>query len=86
MTKSISDGVEIVQMWQNPPLLVGEEFAKVISVRLNKPGQVLEYKIDNRYKKGNIKIVKGVVRGNKETLSLKPLFPPNQGVAHDQIY
>jgi hypothetical protein len=59
----------------NPPLVATPEMAKVISVQLNKPGQYLEMKADNRYKDGNIRIVKGVVRGNKNTISLNRLEP-----------
>lgn len=70
------DEIEIVQRWANPPLVATPEMAKVISVKLGKPGEYLEMKVDNRYRDGNIRIVKGVVRGNKDTISLKPLFPP----------
>lgn len=76
MTKD-NNQIEFVQRWINPPLVATPEMAKVISVRLGKPGQVLEMKTDNRYKDGNIKIVQGVVRGNKNTISLDYLEQPN---------
>lgn len=64
---------EYLQIWMNPPLVATPQMAKVISAQLGKPGAVMEMKVDNRYRNGNIKIVKGVVRGNKDTISLKPV-------------
>jgi hypothetical protein len=55
----------------NPPFIATPEMAKVIKVQIGKPGAVMEMKKDNRYKDGNIKLVKGVVRGNENTISLK---------------
>lgn len=70
--------LETVQMWSklNPPMVVGRSFAKVIQAKLTNPEQVLEMKVDNRYKDGNIKIVKSVVRGNKNTISIEYAQPP----------
>ena len=70
-----------LQFKLNPPMVSTPEMAKVISVQLNKPGQVLEMKPDNRYKDGNIQMVKGVVRGNKKTISLDTL---KKGLTHEQ--
>lgn len=69
--------IEFVQRWMNPPLVASREMAKVIQVKLTKPGQVLEMKVDNRYKDGNVQIVKGIVRGNKNTIALDYASPPN---------
>lgn len=65
--------------WLNPPLVATPEMAKVIKVQLGNPGQILEMKVDNRYKKGNIQIVKGVVRGHKDTISLHHIQPTTKG-------
>lgn len=51
------------------------KLTKLIQVKLGKSGAVLEMKYDNRYKDGNFRIVNGVVRGNKNTLELKPFAP-----------
>jgi hypothetical protein len=53
------------------PFIATPTMAKLIKSRLGKPGSVIEMKYDNRFKDGNFKIVKGVVRGNKNTLELK---------------
>ena len=71
---SLLKQLEIVQYWTrlNPPLLATPAMGKIIQARFN-PGSVLEMKVDNRYKDGNIKLVKGVVRGNSNTISLDHL-------------
>jgi len=58
------------------PLVVGHDLGKMIKARLGTPGSVLVMRVDNRYKDGNIKTVKGVLRGNKDTMSIERITPP----------
>ncbi len=67
--------LDFTTSFSRPPLICTPEMGKVIKARLGKPGAVMEMKIDNRYKDGNIKIVKGVVRGNKYTIMLTYYTP-----------
>jgi len=40
------------------------------------PGSYISLKTDNRYKDGNVKLVKGKLRGNKRTMALEHLVVP----------
>lgn len=59
----------------SPPLIVGAELGKVIT-GAKFQGSTIEIRKDNRYKDGNIKIVKGVVRGNSKTVKITRATPP----------
>lgn len=62
----------------NLPYVATPQMAKLLKVKLGTPGAVLEMKYDNRYKDGNFRIVKGIVRGNKNTLELRRYSPPQE--------
>ncbi len=66
---------EQIRYGLNPPIVVGRELAKVIT-GAQIGGKPIEIKADNRYKDGNIRIVDGVVRGNKRTVLTYPLQNP----------
>lgn len=61
----------------NPPLAVGDDMAKFVT-GIKYKGTPLEIRADNRYKDGNIRIVRGVLRGNKRTVKVERLEPPKQ--------
>lgn len=63
---------ELERLKLNPPLVVGEELAKVIKANYG-AGSVIKIKPDNRYKDGNIKKVKGTFRGNSKTVAITKL-------------
>lgn len=42
-----------------------------------KPGHIIQVKADKRYKVGNIKKVKGVLRGHPETMHVARMDCPN---------
>ena len=50
----------------NPPLKISPALSKVIKVTV--VGSPLVMRKDNRYKDGNIRIIKGIVRGNEKTV------------------
>lgn len=72
MTNDLNSDVEYMKYKLNPPIIIGEELAKVVTgISFN--GTALPIKTDNRYKDGNVRIVKGVVRGNSKTVRISRL-------------
>lgn len=59
---------DIIKLNINPPVLVTAEVGGIIKM-LDSPLDVVEFKIDNRYRDGNLKKVNGVYRGNRNTLA-----------------
>lgn len=45
-----------------------------------KPGQVIEIKVDNRYKDGNVRAIGNRLKRNAVTMSIRPIDDPTNSL------